>query len=164
MTNNKKKDVKTSWVRDNTNFLAWTEMGVWKVWEEKWRKHDLVEVEESDLLVTNSDLGRALWAALASYRLLSLWLAHDCEKRLQQNIQQALHHHLHLLLHWGLLQRHRNIETDTHSPVKEAWIQPVLVCSRGVLIFSINSKDIYASKFQSCYSLKAVDTWLKKKV
>lgn len=43
-----------------------------RAWVETWRKVDLVEVEESDLLVTNSDLGRALWAALASYRLLSL--------------------------------------------------------------------------------------------
>lgn len=39
---------------------------------EEGRIEDLVEVEESDLLVTNSDLSRALWAALASYRLLSL--------------------------------------------------------------------------------------------
>lgn len=57
------------------------------------------EEEEPDLLVTNSDLGRALWAALASYRLLRLGLAHDGQQCLQQDIQQALHHHLHLLLH-----------------------------------------------------------------
>jgi len=58
----------------------------------------------SDLLVTNSDLSRALWTALPSYRLLRLRFTHDGQQRLQQHIQQTLHHHLYLLLHRALLQ------------------------------------------------------------
>lgn len=128
-------------------------MGVRRLWEEKWRKDDLVEEEESDLLVTNSDLGRALWAALASYRLLSLRLAHDGEQGLQKNIQQALHHHLHLLLNWSLLQRHRNKETN---PVKEAWLQPELGCYLVVLIFSMNWKDLFMPQ---CFGVVKAEKW-----
>lgn len=50
------------------------------------------------LLVTNSDLGGALRTALTSYRLLRLAFAHERQQRLQEDVQQGLHHHLHLLL------------------------------------------------------------------
>lgn len=57
------------------------------------------------LLVTNSDLRGALRTALTSYRLLRLALAHDGQQGLQEDVQQGLHHHLHLLLHRGVLEK-----------------------------------------------------------
>lgn len=60
--------------------------------------------EEVVLLVTNGDLGGALRTALTSYRLLRLASAHDGQQRLQEDVQQGLHHHLHLLLDTRVLQ------------------------------------------------------------
>lgn len=55
------------------------------------------------MLVTNSDLRGALRTALTPYRLLRLALAHNGQKSLQEDVQQRLHHHLHLLLHRRVL-------------------------------------------------------------
>lgn len=63
------------------------------------------------LLVTNSDLRGALRTALTSYRLLRLALAHDGQQGLQEDVQQGLHHHLHLLLHRRVLQEERTGKT-----------------------------------------------------
>lgn len=65
------------------------------------------EVEVVVLLVTNSDLRGALRTALTPYRLLRLALAHDWQQGLQEDVQQGLHHHLHLLLHRRVLQGER---------------------------------------------------------
>lgn len=59
------------------------------------------------LLVTNSDLRGALRTALTPYRLLRLALAHDRQQRLQEDVQQRLHHHLHLLLHGRVLEEEK---------------------------------------------------------
>lgn len=67
-------------------------------------KVDGGEVEVVVLLVTNSDLRGALRTALTPYRLLRLALAHDGQQRLQEDVQQGLHHHLHLLLHRRVLE------------------------------------------------------------
>lgn len=56
------------------------------------------------LLVTNSDLRGALRTALTPYRLLGLAFAHDGQQRLQEDVEQGLHHHLHLLLHRCVLE------------------------------------------------------------
>lgn len=53
---------------------------------------------------TYRDLSGALGAALASGRLHRVRLAHDGQQRLQQHVQEALYHHLHLLLDRGLLK------------------------------------------------------------
>lgn len=68
--------------------------------EDGWRQ----KVEEVVLLVTNSDLRGALRTALTPYRLLRLALAHDGKQCLQEDVQQGLHHHLHLLLHRRVLE------------------------------------------------------------
>lgn len=59
--------------------------------------------EEVLVLATNSGLGGALRAALASYRLLRLAPTHYWQQCLQEDVQQRLHHNLHLLLHTLLL-------------------------------------------------------------
>lgn len=69
------------------------------------------------LLVTNSDFSRALWTALPSYRLLRLRFTHDGQQRLQQHIQQALHHHLHLFLYRALLRN----GTGKHRFLNQSW-------------------------------------------
>lgn len=48
-------------------------------------------------------LSGALGAALTSGGLHRVRFAHDGQQRLQQHVQEALHHHLHLFLHRRLL-------------------------------------------------------------
>lgn len=83
--------------------------------------------EEVLVLATNGGLGGALWAALASYRLLRLAPTHDRQQRLQEDVQQRLHHHLHLLLHTLLLQEEQHRHTHRHAFNKstnpEVWLQ-----------------------------------------
>lgn len=55
-------------------------------------------------------LSSALRAPLAPGRLHGVRFAHDGQQSLQQHIQEALHHHLHLLLHRRLL----------HAPVRDS--------------------------------------------
>lgn len=76
------------------------------------------------LLVTNSDLRGALWTALTPYRLLGLAFAHDGQQRLQEDVEQGLHHHLHLLLHRCVLEaeEHRGQSDEEQEEEKGHFI------------------------------------------